>query len=400
MYFRFKPSLIQDGRFVYDQITFLLSLVEMSSQSLRLQFVRKRLQYARHNLKTFGLSVCYKAKYSAIHLPERAAAAIAMANKSNLSILYLRFIPELILIVALGIGLYTQWIYTRNSTISVIGILGAFVFALSCALRYYFGYQDLGRALFHVWVGCLTGILAFTNRTELQYVTLEEVMEAMFMTSMVLGWCWNLLDRMLKLRPVEVRLLTLSEGLESVGLIIASLVTGVDCVALSMFTLAYIFHISAMRLKSFMGLLSFIAFIFVGIFLFFPSLEVKPNIYTLTCFVGRHAFQSIIDFYFCGLSMIDRWQSFFDKSRLLRYISVLLTFCLEIVFLIVIGHRTSKHKEWYIVFILFIAVAVFWCMFHIMVFLTMWKFMGKISECNASADDDRSFQRIMAAKGE
>ncbi|KAK3796721.1 hypothetical protein RRG08_037485 [Elysia crispata] len=371
----------------------------MNSQSLKFQHVRKRLQHARHNLKAFGLSVCSKAKYSAVNFPEIAKAAMANANKTNVTLLYLRFIPELILIVALGIGLYTQWTFTEDATISVIGILGAFVFAVSCALRFYLGYQDLGRALFHVWIGCLTGILAFTNHSELQYITLEEVMEAMFMSSMVLGWCWHLLERMLKLRPVEAKLLTVSEGLESLGLIIASLVTGVDCVALSLFTLAYIFHISAMRLKSYMGLLSFIAFIFVGIFLFFPSLEVRPNIYALTCFVGRHAFQSIIDFYFCGLSMIDRWQSFFDKSRLFRYICVLLMFFLELFFLVVVGHRTSKHKEWYIVFFLFIVVAIFWFMFHIMVFLTMWKLMGKISECNASVDEERSFQRIMAAKG-
>ena len=143
-------------------------------------------------------------------------------------------------------------------------------------------------------------------------------MEATFMTSMVLGWCWNILERLLKLKVNEARLLTISEGLESVGLIIASLVTGVDSVALSLYTLAYIFHISAMRLKSLMGFFSFVAFIFVGIFLFFPALQVKPNIYALTCFVGRHAFQAVIDFYFCGLSMIDRWRAFFDKSRLVN----------------------------------------------------------------------------------
>ncbi|GFN93438.1 transmembrane protein 168 [Plakobranchus ocellatus] len=364
-----------------------------------LWLMRKRLQHVPHNLKAFGLTVCSKAKYSTVHLSEKAVAAMMQAQKTNLTIQHLKYVPEIILIAALGIGLYTQWTYTEDATVSVIGILGAFVFAVSCALRYYLGYQDLGRALFHVWVGCLTGILALTNHLELQYMTLEEVMEAMFMSSMVLGWCWNLIERALKLKPVEAKLLTVSEGLESLGFIIASLATGLDSIALSMFTLAYIFHISAMRLKSFMGLISFLGFIFVGIFMFFPSLEVKPNIYALTCFVGRHAFQSVVDFEFSGLSMIDRWRSFFDKSRLFRYLCVLMTFCLEIVFLIVVGHRTSKHKEWYIVFVMFIVVAVFWLMFHLMVFLTLWKFMGKITECNASANEELSFNRIMAAKG-
>ncbi|CAL1541875.1 unnamed protein product, partial [Lymnaea stagnalis] len=339
-----------------------------------------------------------KLKYLLIHWTAQIMAGIKDA-KTRMTIQYVRFIPELILVVALGMGLYTQWSFNEDVTISVIAILGAFVFAISCALQYYFGLEDLGKALFHIWVGCLIGILAFTNNPQLQYVTMEEVMEVMFLTSMVLGWFWNVLESLLKLKPVEAKLLTLSEGLESLGLIIASLVTGVDSIALSLYTLAYIFHISAMRLKSFMGFFSFIAFIFVGIFLFFPALEVKPNIYALTCFVGRHAFQPIIDFYFCGLSMIDRWRSYFDKSRFMRYLFVLLMFSLELVLAVVVGHGTSRHKEWYIVFPLYIVLAIVWLMFHLMVFLTSWKLNGKITECNASADERRSFNRIMAAKG-
>ncbi|KAH9496368.1 hypothetical protein Btru_010740 [Bulinus truncatus] len=325
-------------------------------------------------------------------------AGIKDAN-TRMAVQYVSFLPDLILVVALGLGLYIQWSMTDNFTVSLIAILGAFVFAISCALQYYFGLNDLGKALFHIWVGCLLGILAFTNHSELQYVTLVEVMEAMFMTSMALGWCWNIFERFLNLQPAEARLLTISEGLESLGLIIASLATGVDSLALSLYTLAYIFHISAMRLKSLMGFVSFIAFIFIGIFLFFPALAVKPNIYALTCFVGRHAFQPIIDFYFCGLSIIDRWRSYFDKPRIVRYLYVILLFVLELILAIVIGQGTSRHKEWYIVMPLYIVLAVVWLMFHLMFFLTCWKLNGKITECNLTCDDSRSFSRIMAAKG-
>ncbi|XP_013089967.2 transmembrane protein 168-A-like isoform X1 [Biomphalaria glabrata] len=359
------------------------------------QFIIKRKKFYKITLRS---GILNQLKYFLVHLIANVMAGIKDA-KARMTIQYVRFIPDFILVVALGLGLYIQWSMTDNFTVSLIAILGAFVFAISCALQYYFALNDLGKALFHIWIGCLLGIIAFTNTAELQYLTMEEVMEAMFLTSMALGWCWNILERSLKLEPAEPRLLTISEGLESLGLIIASLATGVDSLALSLYTLAYIFHISAMRLKSFMGFISFICFICIGIFLFFPALAVKPNIYALTCFVGRHAFQPVIDFYFCGLSMIDRWRSYFDKPRIVRYLYVILMFILEIVLAVVVGQGTSRHKEWYIVFPIYIALAVVWLMFHLMFFLTCWKLNGKITECNATSDERRSFNRIMSAKG-
>lgn len=359
---------------------------------------RRQPLWLDHSLKVWSMRLFCRFKYCLVHISARIIVSATKA-KSQMTIEYVSYIPEMILVIALGMGLYTRWFLTEDVTISVIAIIGAFVFAVSCAFRYYFGQEDLGKALFHIWVGLLIGIIAFTNNQQLQFVTLEEVMEAMFMTAMVLGCFWNILEYLLKLRPPEAKLLTISEGLESVGLIIASLVTGVDSIALSLYTLAYIFHISAMRLRSTMGFLSFAAFIFVGIFWFFPALQVKPNIYALTSFVGRHAFRSIIDFVFCELSMIDRWKALFDKSRLIRYLYVIVMFVMELVLAVMVGLGTSKHKEWYIVIPLYILLAVVWFMLHFMSFLTCWKLMGKITECNATADERRSFNRIMAAKG-
>ncbi|CAG5136275.1 unnamed protein product [Candidula unifasciata] len=369
--------------------------------SFILHFLRarkRRLVLVGDSLKPCSLRLLLRLKYCLVHISARIMVSAAKV-KSQATIQYVSYVPEFILVIALGMGLYTRWSLTEDMTISIIAILGAFIFAMSCALRYYFGQEDLGKALFHIWVGLLLGILTFTNNVHLQYVTLEEVMEAMFMTSMMLGWCWNVMERLLKLVPAEAKLLTVSEGLESLGLIIASLLTRVDSVALSLNTLAYIFHISAMRLKSTMGLLCFIAFIFVGIFLFFPALEVKPNIFALTCFVGRHAFPSIIDFYFCELSMIDRWRQFFSKSRFIRYSYVVLMFAVQLILAVIIGLRTTKHKEWYIVLPVYTALAIIWLLFHFMAFVTCWKLMGKITECNANSDERRSFNRIMAAKG-
>lgn len=320
-----------------------------------------------------------------------------MSKKSPVE--YLGYLPDFVLIGALGFGLYTQWKFTEEIAVSVIAILGAFVFSVSIALQYYFGLENVGQALFHIWVGCLVGILTFMDHKELQFVTTERVMEALFMTSLALGCFWNVLRIILKLHPPEARLLTASEGLECLGVIIASLITGVDCIALSLFTLAFLFHIIVIRLKSTTGFISFLSFMVVGILWFFPALQIKPNIYSLIYFVGKHAFLPILYFKTSSLSTLERWRACFTKPKIVRYLFILIFSALEISLAIVVGQRSSQHKEWYIVLPLYIAVAVVWLVFHLMFFLTCWKLQSKISECNSDVDERRSFNHIMAAKG-
>ncbi|XP_050412930.2 transmembrane protein 168 [Patella vulgata] len=321
----------------------------------------------------------------------------------QITVNYFSFFPDIVLVVALGLGLYTEWTFTKNITISVIALLGIFVFAISFALRFYFGMVNFGRSLFHIWLGGILGIIAFSNQSNYEESVLHEVMEFLFIISMGLGWFWNILERFLHIVKYEAILLTVPEGLESVGLIAASLVTGMDAVSLSFLILAYVLHIIALRMKSMLAIVSLLCLLLISAFVYFPDLKLTVNKYALVCFVGRHSFQPIIDFYFSRLTTLERWQSFFRQRKSVRHLTVLGIFFLQLSLGILIGVRSTTHKEWFVVFPIYMVFAVLWLLCHLLFFITCWKLMGKITECNLTyqslSDELQSYIRIMAAKG-
>ncbi|XP_041347586.1 transmembrane protein 168-like [Gigantopelta aegis] len=317
---------------------------------------------------------------------------------------YIFYVPDVILMVAIGLGMYTQWMLPgeRQYAISVIALMGILVIALSCALRYFFSLHQVGKALYHIWIGCLVGIIAFLNSSDIEFVTTQEVMEALFMASLVLGCFSNILQRFLHLQQLEGHIFAQPVILESVGIVIAGFVT-TNATAIWLLTSAFVINTLAMRMKSFLGFCSFIAFVFIGSYVFFPDLKILPNKYALMCFIGRHAFQPIIDFHFSGLTVIERWKPFLAQSRLVRYLTIIFVFGLNISLCVLIGVQSASHKEWFVVVPLFIALAIVWMVFHMTFFISCWKLMGKITECNlmqqSLLDESQSYNRIMAAKG-
>ena len=49
-----------------------------------------------------------------------------------------------VLMVALCLGLYTRWAHSEDLAILIIAFFGLFVFAISCALIYYFSMEEIG----------------------------------------------------------------------------------------------------------------------------------------------------------------------------------------------------------------------------------------------------------------
>ncbi|XP_076080744.1 transmembrane protein 168-like [Mytilus galloprovincialis] len=324
-------------------------------------------------------------------------------HKAKANLTYLRYLPSVVLVVALGLGLYTQWQFTQNSVILGFAILGFFVFAVSCALRYYFNFELIGQTLLHIWLGCILGIIIFADQKEIAFVMSQEVTNVLLVTSAVLTWCWNLLERMLHLVKHESKMFTTVQILESIGLMISTLVTGKDALSFSLLVLAFNVNLASIRLKSFLGLLSFIAMVCVSVFVIFQQVELSGNFYGLACFAARHSFEPFIDLYFSGLTTLQRWQGFFNLSKFLRYIFVLAVFAFNIATGAVIGKLSANHKEWYIVVPLTVFFACIWLCFHLTYFITCWKLMSKITECNLTynslTDERKNMSRIMASKG-
>lgn len=316
---------------------------------------------------------------------------------------YVQYLSNIVLIVALGLGLYTQWMFTQNSAILVISLLGLLVFGISCAFQYYFNLQSIGQALLHVWLGCILGVVIFMNPKEYEYVGTQELMNILLLVSLGLSGFWSVCERIFHLVKYEAKLFSKIEVLESIGLIVASLVTGLDAIAISFLIIAMVMNLTAIRLKSFMGVLSFVILIVLSSTFFFRDIDVSVDIYGLVCFVGRHAFNPILDLYFSGLSTLQRWQSFFSLSKFLRHFTVVLIFLLNISLAVMIGQQSMSHKEWFVVLPIYLAFAVVWLCFHSIALITMWKLMSKITECNLTynsiSDEQRSMNRILASKG-
>ena len=313
------------------------------------------------------------------------------------------YLSNIILLVALGLGLYTQWMYTENMAIIGIALCGLLVFGISCALQYYFDYQTFGKALLHVWLGCILGIIIFANQEEYKFVTTQEVMDILLLSSALMGSFWNICERCMHLAKFEPKIFSVTESLESVGLIVASIVTGLDALPISLIVVAFVFNLVSLRFKSLLGLFSTMCFLFISAFVFFPVISLKVNVYGLVCFVSRHLTEPFIDLYFSGLSTLERWQAFFSQSKLLRHLVVLIIFIFNLATGVEVGILSAGHKEWYVVVPLYIAFAVVWLCFHVIFFISTWRLMSKITDCNLTfssiSDDRKSMNRIMASKG-
>lgn len=326
--------------------------------------------------------------------------------RSRLALVYLGYLSDVMLVVALGLGLYTQWVNSnsQNTAILAISLFGLLVFVISCALQYYFNQETFGQAILYTWLGCLLGVITFSNSEEFQYETMEESMDILLIASAAFGVFWAVCERLLQQVHHEPKLFSFKETLESIGFILAAFIIGTaDSVAITVCVIAFVLNLTAIRLKSILAICSlFVLFLMVSL-LIVPGLEVKVNNYGLACFAGRHAFIPVIDLYFSGLTTLERWQAFFNKSGPLRKLVLAFILILNITCAIVIGQLSTTHKEWFVVVPLFGLFALVWLCFHLIYFITTWKLMNKVTECNVTynslSDTHRSMTRIMASKG-
>ena len=327
-------------------------------------------------------------------------------TKTKLAFIYLGYLSDIMLIVALGLGLYSEWTNSnsQNTAVIVISLFGLLVFGISCALRLYFNQETLGQAILYIWLGCILGVVIFTNAEEYQYETMEESMNILLISSAAFGVFWAICERFMQQIKHEPKLFTFKETLESSGLILAAFITGtVDSITITFCVLAFILNLTAIRLKSILALCTLFVLFLMFSFAVIPKLDIKVNLYGLACYAGRHAFVPVIDLYFSGLTTLERWQAFFSKSGFIRKLVLMTIFVLNLASAAYIGSLSTTHKEWFVVVPLFSVFALLWLCFHLIYLITTWKLMNKVTECNMTynslSDNHRSMTRIMASKG-
>ena len=271
-----------------------------------------------------------RVKYVVSHIPYETSRMITNVKK-NLSVRYFGYVSNVVLMVALCLGLYTRWTHNEDMAILVIAFLGLFVFAISCALIYYFSMEEIGFSLSRLWIGCLLGIVSFNDQALVKYGTMEEVMNILLMSSIGVRCFWNVLERLMHLTATNPPLFNKLELLEMLGMAIAALICDTQFVAISLLIVALSLTLIAIRLRSYLGVLNLFCIIFMAGLLYFPKiLRIPVNPFGLMVFIARLAFEPLIDLYFNGENLLERWQPFLSKSTFTRRFAILVVLSIQV----------------------------------------------------------------------
>ena len=156
-----------------------------------------------------------------VQLPQFVTQELRTFN-TNLSVRYISQLSNIILAVALSVGLYNRWLYSAQVGILLVSILGLLVFTTSCVLIYYYNYRNFGLCLARLWVGCLLGVVAFSEQFD--RFDSEDVMNVLLISSLVIRCVWFVVERVvyLEMSFKVPNLVCKLEMLEVVGMAAAS----------------------------------------------------------------------------------------------------------------------------------------------------------------------------------
>ncbi|XP_047451352.1 transmembrane protein 168 [Mugil cephalus] len=314
------------------------------------------------------------------------------------SVRWLGYLSSLNLLVALCLGLYVQWESTAESTLLVIFVLAVLVFGTASVLYYYFNMEKLSLSLLHLWFGFLQGLLCFLNSPTLESDARAQAANYLLLSSVTLRTLWALLERMFGRTRYRPAFLTSAERQELVGFAAASMVLLIQkSLSVMVLVVALATVMVALRMKAVLALPNLVAFAVITGVLFFKSLSVNTNPFALACFFGQLICDPLLDVYFSGLSVTERWQPFLVWKGLWRRLSLLPLLVVEATFIILAAHKLDK---WYLTVLAFAVCVPFWIFCHMVLVITVWGFHTKLSDCQRLClAEVSSLDKVMASKG-
>ncbi|XP_036373935.1 transmembrane protein 168-like [Megalops cyprinoides] len=351
--------------------------------------------------------MCRSLRYCVSHCLYATMTKLQEVNKEvNMlsSVRFISYFSSLSLLVAICLGLFVRWEKTAESMILVIFILGLFVLGIASILYYYFSMETASMSLFHLWFGFLLGLLCFLNSPVLQNDVKEEITNYLLLTSIILKLLWALAERIrggVRYRPT---LLTSAEFLELVGFAIASTTMLLHkAVSIIILVVALAMLVVDLRMKSFLAIPNLACFTAVTSSMFFKSLEISTNPFALACYLSRLLCEPLLDVYFSGLSVTERWLPFLARGPLLRRLSVLPLGLVELTFFVLAAFKLGDLELWYFVIPGFSITGIFWMICHIIFIITLWGFHTKLNDCQkiyyTQRSEIRTLDKVMASKG-
>ncbi|CAL9697382.1 unnamed protein product [Knipowitschia caucasica] len=308
------------------------------------------------------------------------------------------------LLLALFLGLYVRWEKTEGSTILVILVLALLVLGLASVLHYFFNMERLSLSLLHLWFGFLLGLLSFINPVSVRTDVKERAANYMLLASMVLRTMWALLERLFGRTRFRPAFLTSAERVELCGFAVASTTLLINkSVSVSVLLLSLGTVMVALRLKALLSLPCLVSFAVVTGAAFFQSLRLDVNPLALCCFFSQLICDPLLDLYFSGLSVTQRWRPFLMWRGLWRRLSLLPLLLVEVVFLALCARKLLNLDPWFLLVPGFMVTSLFWSISHLVFVATVWGFHTKLSDCQrlcwSQGPDFSGLDKIMASKG-
>ncbi|NXG48478.1 TM168 protein, partial [Psilopogon haemacephalus] len=351
--------------------------------------------------------MCRSLRYCVSHCLYAAMTRLEEANKEvnmHSSVRYLGYLARFNLLVAICMGLYVRWEKTADALILVIFILGLFVLGIASILYYYFSMETASLSLSNLWFGFLLGLLCFLNNSAFKTDVKEEAIKYLLLSSIVLRILCALVERICGCIRHRPTLLTTVEFLELVGFAIATTTMLVEkSMSIILLVIALAVLIIDLRMKSFLAIPNLVIFGAIASLVFFPSLRIPTNPFALACFFSCLISDPLLDVYFSGLSVTERWKPYLFRGKFCRRLSVILVGVIELIFFSLAAFKLRDLDLWYFVIPGFSIFGIFWMICHVIFFITLWGFHTKLNDCHkvyyTHRGEDNSLDRVMASKG-
>lgn len=383
-----------------------------------------------HRFIRYGVSHCLHTAMTRLEEAVGGSSSAAPGVNGEVSprpaILALGYLSGLSLLTAICLGLYARWEASQaeGHVFLVTLVLALAVLGLAVVLYCYFHMERASLGLLHLWLGFLLGLLSFVDGPALDHDVKERATDYLLLTSMVLRTMWALLERVCGCTRYRPAFLTSAEQLELTGFALASLVVGdgggraqlsVAVVVALVFALAVV--MVALRMKAVLALPNLVCFVAVTATLLFlrspdgsTTTAATPNPFALACFFSQLVCDPLLDVYFSGLSVTERWQPFLAGRGVRRLSLLLLLLLAEAGYLALAGRELlggggggGEGRRWYVTVPAFAAGGLFWLISHLVFFITAWGFHGKIGECQrvclAQGSGVTSLDKVMASRG-
>ncbi|XP_044836534.1 transmembrane protein 168 isoform X2 [Mauremys mutica] len=271
--------------------------------------------------------MCRSLRYCVSHCLYVAMTRLEEANREvnmHSSVRYLGYLARINILVAICLGLYVRWEKSADALILVIFILGLFVLGIASILYYYFSMEAASLSLSNLWFGFLLGLLCFLDNSSFKSDVKEETTKYLLLTAIVTRILCALVERICGCVHHRPTLLTTVEFLELVGFAIASTTMLVEkSMSIILLVVALAMLIIDLRMKSFLAIPNLAIFGALASLLFFTSLNIPTNPFALACFFSCLISDPLLDVYFSGLSVTERWKPYLYRGRICRRLSVI-----------------------------------------------------------------------------